>query len=57
MKYKDVHKVQPYTNSARSLVLRSRYAYCQLELMEIGKRIINVDESTIGESNFLRRSW
>jgi hypothetical protein len=22
-----------------------------------GKRIINIDESTIGESNFLRRSW
>jgi hypothetical protein len=22
-----------------------------------GKRVINVDESTIGESNFLRRSW
>ena len=57
LKYKREHKVQKHTNSERSLVLRHRFARCMLGLLKAKKRILIIDETVLGESNFLRRSW
>lgn len=57
MKHKKVHMVQPNTNSERSLVLRSRFGHGFLGQLLLKKRFLNIDESNLGESNYLRRSW
>ena len=55
--YRKAKKVEPRTNTENSLVHRQKYAQTMLELLTKGKRIINVDESFIDQSNYTRRSW
>ena len=38
-------------------MLRQQYAVRMLELLKQDKRIINIDETWIGESNFVRKTW
>ena len=45
------------SNSDRSLVLRLRFARMMLPMLASGKRIINVDESSIPFLDFHRRCW
>ena len=52
-----MHKVQPQANSQRCLVLRQQYAISLLDLLKQGKRIINVDETWLNETNFQRKTW
>ena len=42
-------------NQERCLVLRQQYALRMLALLEQGRRIINVDESWLNGTRFLRR--
>jgi len=44
-------------NSQRCLVLRQQYALAMLELLMQDKRVINVDESWLNETNFTRKMW
>ena len=44
-------------NSDRSLILRKKFAYLMLKQIQQGKRIINVDETFLGSSNFKRSEW
>ena len=55
--YRKAKKVEPRTNTENSLVHRQKYAKTMFRLLIKGKRIINVDESFIDQSNYTRRSW
>ena len=45
------------TNSDRCLLQRQQYARVLLRQMEMGKRIVNVDESWLNQSTFYRNLW
>ena len=49
--------IPKHGNSEWSLVLRQQFAIKLLRLMESGKKILNVDETPIGDSNFPLKSW
>jgi hypothetical protein len=44
-------------NRDANMVLRSKYAKVMIELMHQDKRIINVDETWLSQSDFRRRKW
>ena len=50
--YRRMRKIPIQGNSERCLVLRQQYALTMLPLLKSGKRIINVDETWINETNF-----
>ena len=50
-------KFQPRANSDRCLVQRQQYALEMLKLLDQGKRIINLDETWLNETSFIRRTW
>ena len=57
MGYRLAKTVPIQGNSERCLVLRQQYALRLLPLLASKKRIINVDESWINQTRFLRRIW
>ena len=57
MGYRLARTVPLQSNSERCLVLRQQYAMRMLPLLEAGRRIINVDESWLNGTRFLRRTW
>ena len=57
MGYRLAKTVPIQGNAERCLVLRQQYALRLLPLLESGKRIINIDESWINQTRFLRRIW
>ena len=57
LQYKKIKKVPLHANSSRSLILRQKFARSLLENAQKGSRILNVDETWIGESDFRRMSW
>ena len=44
-------------NFERCLVLRQQYAMKMLPMLDEGTRIINIDESWLNETNFIRKMW
>jgi len=50
-------KLTPQANSDRSLVLRQQYALEMMNLLGAKKRVINIDETWINETSFIRRAW
>ena len=44
-------------NMDRCLVLRQQYALAMLSVLDSGKRVINVDETWLSESNYIRKAW
>ena len=57
MKYKKVKVISFQANSPKNLILRRQFAETFLMLDLYGKRIINVDETWVGETDFRRRRW
>ena len=57
LRYRRTKKVPQQANSERCKVLRQQYALTLLSLLEQGKRIIQVDETWLNESNFTRLTW
>ncbi len=57
MSYKKMIPVSLHINSPKNLILRQRYALELVALLNDGKRIINVDESFLGMTDFRRRKW
>ena len=57
MGYRMARTVTFQGNSERCLVLRQQYALKMLPLLESGRRIINVDESWLNQTNFVRKMW
>ena len=50
-------KLNPQANSARNLILRQQYALVMMQLLSEGKRVINIDETWLNETSFVRRTW
>ena len=57
MGYRKAKIVTIQGNSERCLVQRQQFALRLLPLIESGKRVINVDESWLNQSKFVRRLW
>ena len=57
MSYSKIVKVPVQANSEINLILRQRAAIEFIYLIEKQKRLIVIDETWIGESNFRRRLW
>ena len=57
MGYRMARPVTIQANSERCLVLRQQYALKMLPLLESGRRIINVDESWLNSTRFIRKLW
>ena len=57
MGYRLAKTVPVQGNSERCLVLRQQYALKMLTLLESGRRIINVDESWLNQTRFIRKAW
>ena len=55
--YRMAQRVPIHANTERCLVLRQQYALAMLPLLRSGRRIINVDETWLNESNFTRKVW
>ena len=49
--------MSPGTNSIKSIIARQQYALRILPLLERGVRIINIDETWLNETSFIRRTW
>ena len=50
-------KLSVGTNTEKSRVLRQQYALRMLPLLESKTRIINIDETWLNESSFIRKAW
>lgn len=52
--YRKACPVPIQANSERCLVLRQQYAIRMIKLLESGKRIINIDESWVNQTQYNR---
>ena len=50
-------KLNSHANSIKALAQRQQYAITLLSLLERGKRVINIDETWLNETSFIRRVW
>ena len=57
MRYRVLKKVAFQGNSQRCLVMRMLYAKKMFELLQDGKRIINIDETWIPGLDFRNKKW
>ena len=57
MKYATPKLSPMHLNSQRCLVLRQQYALTMLQLLNSGKRVINLDESWLNWTTFADREW
>ena len=57
MRYRRITAASLHDNSLRNLVLRQQFALEFLRQWQDGKRIINVDETWLGMTDFRRRKW
>ena len=57
LRYRMTRKVPQQANTQRCLVLRQQYAMKMLELLKEDTLIINIDESWINETNYIRKLW
>jgi len=57
LSYRKAHQIAKQGNTERVLVLRQQYAKEMLPLLEEGTRIINVDESWLNGTTFIRKMW
>ena len=57
LRYKRSKVLNHRANLPTCLVQRQQYALKLIEIMLSGKRVINIDESTMGQAVFARKSW
>ena len=57
LKFTRLGKGNHVRNSDRALILRKKFATLMLKQIQQGLRIINVDETYLGSSNFKRSEW
>ena len=55
--YRRVRKVPVQANSERCLVLRQQYALAMLPMLESRTRVLNIDETWLNETSYIRRAW
>ena len=56
-KYKRIKTVSWQGNSVKNILLRQHFASAFLKIELKHKNVINIDETWIGMSNFLRMKW
>ena len=57
MRYRPIKGVSNTANTHKNMILRQQFAYRMLELLQQGKRILNIDETWLNDTNFARRKW
>jgi hypothetical protein len=57
LRYRKIRRQPIQTNSERCLVQRQQYALRMLDTLSSGKRVLNVDESWLSETEYSRRMW
>ena len=57
LKFRKVKKVPPHANSLRNQYMRQQFALKLLDLLKDGKRILAIDETWFGETNYHRQCW
>lgn len=57
MSYRKIRLISPATNSLRNLILRQKYALRLIEVLKQGKRVINIDESFLNETEQRKMKW
>ena len=57
MTFRKDKKVQAQANSIRNLNMRQQFGIKMMELLISGRRILNIDETWINQTNFRRQSW
>ena len=55
--YRKANSLPAQANSMRCLIQRQQYAIRMIDLLKSGKRIINIDESWINQTQYNRRMW
>ena len=57
LKFKKARVVNERANLLSSRVQRQQFAIKLIGLMHAGKRVINIDESSMSQGVFVRQSW
>lgn len=57
MRYRKIKDITKNSNSEKNQVLRQQFALNLIKILQMGKRIINVDETWINMQDFRRRKW
>ena len=57
MVHRRPNKIQRLANADRALVLRHRFARCMLDQFMKKKRVLIIDETVLGESNWQSKTW
>ena len=57
LKFRKAKKVPLHANSLRNQYMRQQFALKLLDFLVNGKRILAVDETWFGETNYTRQSW
>ena len=57
MDYRRIKGVSNTANTHKNMILRQQFAYKMIELLQSGKRIINIDETWLNDTNFVRKKW
>ena len=57
LRFGKVKKISNQANSLRNLYMRQQFGKKMLDLLGDGKRILNIDETWIGQTNFARAAW
>ena len=57
MRYKRVASISIHGNSQKNLVLRQQFAVNLIQVLNSGKRVLNVDQTWLGMSDFRKMKW
>ena len=57
MSYRKIYKKELLANTIKAKQKRQYASYLFAKTIADGKRIINIDESTLDQTNFVRRGW
>jgi hypothetical protein len=57
LKFAKVKKLTMKVNSIRNLNMRQKCARLMIDMLHEGKRILNIDETWVGQTNYSRSSW
>ena len=57
LKYGKIKKLAKQANSTRNLYMRQQFGIKMLDLLAEGKRILNIDETWLGQTNYQRQVW
>jgi hypothetical protein len=57
LRYRKIKKISYRANSEKSLILRQLFAKKMLNILDSGKRVINLDETWVNSKDYRRYKW